>query len=77
VSFETATLVFGDAYALFEQDRIADGEVRWQAIGMAGESALLLVAHVVSEGDNREVIRIISARKADRKERRRYEEANR
>ncbi|MFZ1085115.1 MAG: BrnT family toxin [Terracidiphilus sp.] len=32
VSFETATRVFADPNALFEQDRIADGESRWQPL---------------------------------------------
>jgi uncharacterized DUF497 family protein len=74
VSFETASLVFADPNALFEQDRIVDGELRWQAIGVIDELMMLLVAHVVQEQDGAEGIRIISARRANHKERRRYEE---
>jgi uncharacterized DUF497 family protein len=74
VSFETATRVFADPYALFEQDHIVDGELRWQAIGVVDELMMLLVAHVVQEQDGVEGIRIISARRANHKERRRYEE---
>jgi hypothetical protein len=38
---------------------------------------MLLVAHTIQDGKEGEVIRIISARRADPKERRRYEAANR
>ena len=31
VAFEDATLIFYDAYALFQQDRFENGEYRWQA----------------------------------------------
>jgi len=74
VSFETATLVFADPFALFDQDRIDAGELRWIAIGSVDGLRVLVVAHVVRVQDGEEVIRIISARKADRKEKRRYEE---
>jgi uncharacterized DUF497 family protein len=37
---------------------------------------MLLVAHTVRQQNEIEVIRIISARRADRRERRRYEEEN-
>jgi len=74
VSFETATRVFADTYALFEQDRIVDGELRWQAIGVVDGFVMLMVAHAVLERDGVEGIRIISARRANHKERRRYEE---
>ena len=74
VSFETAARVFADPYALFEQDRIVDDELRWQAIGVVDELVMLMVAHAVHELDGVEGIRIISARRANHKERRRYEE---
>ena len=74
VSFETATLVFADPFAVFDQDRIEGGEFRWLAIGMVEGLRLLVVVHVVREQDGDEVIRIISARRADRREKRRYEE---
>ena len=74
VRFEEAALVFGDPFALSEQDRIENGEQRWQTIGMVGGCLLLLVAHTVRfEEKGVEVIRIISARRVNRKERRRYE----
>ena len=74
VRFEEAALVFDDPFALSEQDRIENGEQRWQTIGMVGGCLLLLVAHTVRfEEKGVEVIRIISARRVNRKERRRYE----
>jgi uncharacterized protein len=72
VRFEEAALVFNDPFSLSAQDRIENGEQRWQTIGMAGGCLLLLVAHTVQFEDI-EVVRIISARPADRKERKRYE----
>lgn len=76
VSFLTATRVFSDPYALVEQDRIENGEERWQTVGIVDGVVMLLVAHTVRQQDEIEVIRIISARRADRRERRRYEEEN-
>ncbi len=76
VSFQTAARVFADPYALVEQDRIENGEERWQTIGVVEGVLMLMVAHTVREQDDIEVIRIISARHANRKERRRYEEEN-
>lgn len=74
VRFEEAALVFDDPFALSEQDRIENGEQRWQTVGMAGGCLLLLVAHTVRfEEKGVEVIRIISARRVSRKERSRYE----
>ncbi len=75
VSFEDAMQVFQDPYALFEQDRTGEaGELRWQALGLAGGVVMLLVAHTVREEGGDEVIRLISARRATRKERNRYEQ---
>jgi hypothetical protein len=74
VRFEDAMLVFADPFALVEQDRIECGELRWQTLGMAGGIVMLLVAHTVHEEGEDEVIRIISARKASRKESARYDE---
>lgn len=70
--FEDAARVFDDPFALSEQDRIEHGEQRWQTIGMAGGCLLLLVAHTARVEDESEVVRIISAPRVNRKERRRY-----
>lgn len=74
VSFETATLVFEDPFHVSLQDRYEDGEERWQTLGLAGSVMLLLVAHTASEESGEEVIHIISARKATKRERARYEQ---
>jgi uncharacterized DUF497 family protein len=55
------------------------GEHRWHAIGLSqiepGLAAILLVVHVYREHhDGEEIIRILSARKADKLEVRRYQE---
>lgn len=76
VSFETACRVFADPFALAQQDRIEGGEYRWQTLGMVEGYLLLLVAHTLRDDDKMEIIRIISARRANRKERRRYEQEN-
>lgn len=75
VSFETAQLVFDDPHAISAIDRVVDGEERWQTIGMA-EGMLLLVVHVDREHETGEIIRIISARKADAYERKKYVKAH-
>jgi uncharacterized DUF497 family protein len=74
VCFEDAMLVFGDPYALAEQDRMEGGELRRQTLGLAGGIVLLLVAHTVKSEREDEVIRIISARRATTRERKRYVE---
>jgi uncharacterized DUF497 family protein len=72
ISFETASLVFDDPQALNIQDRVVEGEERWQAVGMVS-GVVLLVAHTYREEASEEVIRLISARKAIANERRAYE----
>jgi uncharacterized DUF497 family protein len=74
VRFDDAMLVFADPYALTEHERVEGGELRWQTIGLAGGVVLLLVAHTVREEGADEIIRIISARKAARRECKRYDE---
>jgi uncharacterized protein len=74
ISFETATLVFEDPQCVTPFDRIQNGEERFQTLGVAGGVAILLAAHLDCEEGGEEVIRIISARKATRRERRTYEE---
>jgi len=74
VRFEDAMLVFADPFAMVEQDRWEGGELRWQTLGLVGGIVLLLVAHTVRGEEGDEIIRIISARKAIRKERKRYDE---
>jgi len=75
VRFETASRVFLDPFAVVEQDRYENGEYRWQTLGLVDGCLLLLVAHTVRDAqDGAEVIRLISARRAEPKERKRYEQ---
>ncbi len=80
ISFELAALVFEDERCLVGPDRIdATGEQRWQAIGAAhieSEAAVvLLVVHAYREDSHgEEIIRIVSARRAEKHEIRRYQE---
>jgi uncharacterized protein len=76
ISFDTAKLVFDDPYHLSIQDRHENGEERWQTLGLINNQVVLLVAHTVHEESETEVIRIISARKATKQERSRYEHAH-
>ena len=73
IDFETALHVFTDPFAVSTQDRIENGEQRWQTLGMVGGFLLILVAHTV-HFDDVEVVRIISARAATKFERKRYEQ---
>ena len=71
VSFEEAASVFLDPEALtFSDPDHSDEEEREITIGTSSRRRMLFVAH--SERDDR--IRIISARRATRRERRQYEE---
>jgi uncharacterized DUF497 family protein len=76
ISFETARLAFEDPHHLSIQDRHEAGEERWQTLGLAGGIVVVLVAHTYREDAAEEVVRIISARKATKTERRRYEQAH-
>jgi uncharacterized protein len=78
ISFEISARVFTDSFAVTRQDRIENGELRWQTLGKVEEHVILLVAHTLDENiDGTEVIRIISARRANPKERSLYEQQNR
>lgn len=74
VSFELASRVFDDPLHLSICERIVDGEERWQTLGLVEGVVLLLVAHTCGDAEDETLIRIISARKANAQERRRYEE---
>lgn len=77
-SFETTARVFADPFALTVQDRIENSDPRWQTLGRVEGDLLLRVAHTVRTAEEGvEVIRIISARRADPKERTRYEQETR
>jgi uncharacterized DUF497 family protein len=71
VSFEEAQTVFFDANAVeFYDDEYAELEDRFLMLGVSAKLRILMVCHCLCEKGN--VIRIISARKATRKEQREY-----
>jgi hypothetical protein len=73
VSFQLACRVWDDPhYDVASQ--VENGEERWVAIGTVRASMILVVVHVYRGGDDEEVVRIISARKATSHERRRDEQ---
>ena len=80
VTFDEARQVFDDPLHISLQDRIEGGEPRWQTLGAVQGLVILVVAHTVTEedadGGSVEIIRIISARRATPRERRRYENEN-
>ncbi len=72
VSFERAKLVFDDPRHLSLPDD-CETEERWRTMGLVNGVAVLVVVHTLEEQDDEETIRIISARKATRRERGIYE----
>lgn len=74
IAFEDATRVFLDRHHVSEVESYVEGEERWRTIGMMNGEIVVLVIHTTLDHGDLELIRIISARRADRKERRYYEE---
>ena len=74
LSFDAGMLVFDDPFAIAEQDRIVEGELRWQVVGSFEGAAILTVAYTIHEEEANEIVRIISVRKASRRERVAYEQ---
>ncbi len=73
VSFQEATTVFNDPLSVtFPDPDHSIGENRYLIIGLSQFGQILVVSHT----DRGEKVRIISARKATRQERRFYEEGS-
>lgn len=71
VDFEEAATVFRDPLLLVQPDVAhSQEEERWVALGKSDRQLLLVVVHT----ENERTIRLISARKAEPRERRRYEQ---
>ena len=70
ISFEHAQTIFSGPVWSWIDKRFAYGEIRLITIGLMEEVAVIVVAHTDRDG----ITRIISARPANRKERRRYHE---
>ena len=74
VSFADAVSVFEDYFALTREDPDAEGEQRLVTLGSDLMGALLVVVYTYRESDN---IRLISAWKANKAQRIRYEKHRR
>ncbi|MCE7920976.1 MAG: hypothetical protein DCC59_18030 [Chloroflexi bacterium] len=76
VSFQRAARVFLDPFAISIYDEEhSDSEDRWVTIGVENNEILLIVVHTFREADtNNTVVRIISARKAEKDEAQQYHE---
>lgn len=68
IRFEEAREIFNGPTLTWFDDRYEYGEIRETSLGMLGASVVLYVVHTDREG----VTRIVSARKATKKERQRY-----
>jgi len=75
ISFELAQTIFDDPFHLSVLEGKSISEERWVTIGKSIDSKTLVVVHTyrIFEGLN-EINRIISARKATKKEAKHYEE---
>ena len=65
VSFTEAATVLYDAMALVQEDCDSKGENRWVLVGMSDQVRILTVVYTLR---NEDTIRLISARKATKKE---------
>lgn len=74
VSFTEAVTVLEDDFALTREDPDSEGELRFVTLGVSSVANLLVVVYTYREPD---VIRIISAWKANRPQRLRYEKDRR
>jgi uncharacterized DUF497 family protein len=71
VSFEIAATIFRDPHAIsiFDEEHSTTDEERWLTLGISSTGILLVVHHTFREEDSDTVIiRIISSRKATKKE---------
>ncbi len=74
VSFEEAKEVFDDPLQISKLDhRFNYFEERWITLGTTKKEKLLVVANLFFTDEGEEIIRIISARKANNHERKIYE----
>ena len=74
VSFQEAATAFLDPDGLDGEDLDhSDSEPRRLRLAKSGSGRVLLIAYTIRSDENEETTRIISARRASRKERKRYE----
>ena len=74
ISFEEALEVFDDPLQISKLDkRFSYFEERWITLGLTNKHKVLVVANLFFTDEGEEIIRIISARKANKIERQSYE----
>ena len=74
ITFEQASYVFADPYALSKyDDEHSQEEDRWVLLGKSINEVLLVVVHTFKDQDGIELVRIIGARKATKNESREYQ----
>lgn len=75
ISFEQASYVFSDPFALSQFDiEHSEHEDRWILLGKSLNQALLIVVHKFINESGIEIVRIFSARKATKNEKKSYQQ---
>ena len=69
IEFEEAVTCLLDPNALVIEDQSSEGEARWILVGLSIRARLLTIVYTLRNEDR---IRLISARKATRREAKRY-----
>ena len=75
ITFEQAAYVFADPFALNKyDDEHSEEEDRWLLMGKTLSEVILVVVHTFKDDDGIEYVRIISARKATKREQQEYQQ---
>ena len=73
ITFEQASYVFADPFALNKYDNEhSESEDRWVLLGKSLNETVIVVVHTFRDNDGTEYVRIISARKATKREKQAY-----
>lgn len=74
ITFEQAAYVFSDTFALNKYDEEhSHEEDRWILLGKSLNETILVVVHIFRSNSSTELVRIISARKATKREQLAYQ----
>lgn len=73
ITFEQASYVFADPFALNKyDDKHSENEDRWVLLGKYFNETVLVLVHTFRDNEGKEFVRIISARKATKREKQAY-----
>ncbi len=73
ISFELAHYAFFDPHVQTNLHQVVDGEERWKTLGKIEGEIVVFIGHLLYDNeDEKEVIRMITARKATKQEVREY-----